>query len=150
VYLQLSLRDRMGRVLTSEVQPSDQLFTFSNMAPLVLTGEDLRPYLEQMAAAAGEMGGQGGGVLAEGQVSLCVQFFDGRSFTDPLTERICGSNFVELLEPPVPFCRRASRLRRPSRRSTSTGWTITWRPAWSTTKSGFGSCPTCGRTTRTS
>jgi len=111
VFIQLSLSDQSGQTFSSEVQPSDPIFTLSPFTPLVLTGEDLRPYLEQMGtfgtlsgtAAAGAMGGQGSGVLAEGRVRLCVQFFDGRSFTDPLTEEICGFNFVELLEPPVPF-----------------------------------------------
>jgi len=74
--------------------------------PLVLTGSQLRDYFDpaHLTFAGASLNNilAGGGLLAEGPVSLCVEVFDYQRFFDPpVSNTGCANGLLQLQRPPV-------------------------------------------------
>ena len=110
VHVDLRISDRQGRVLAVTDPTRLPIVTLRPNAPLILTGNDLRPFIDQLLAeqfVSGGAGPQGQGagttagvVLAEGPLEVCLQAFLPARPGAAVSNRACAIGFADLQPPP--------------------------------------------------
>ena len=109
VRLELSLSDQTGRTLRVADPAALPVVDLRPGVPTVLTGAELRPFLEELIVAdrANREALVAGGlrpratVLSEGQLTVCARvYLAGRLDLPPISLPGCGMGFAELHDPP--------------------------------------------------